>query len=356
MASSFTLERRTYSFPKENVFVLKRKNFDDSENQSHTGRNVALGLLGAAALGAGGFAGARRGMFGGSAQMATNKAWNRLGQRFKNEGMIKSGYEKYQQGFNKVMEKNPAKLEGQTLEGLVKEGGLARDLNHSNELKAAAKASEGAAATQNATQPPATIAAPATSTGTAASTTATGTAAPTASASADPFANLPLPKHTSAASVPSAPPSSIAAPKQGFWERTMNRVRGKINGAREARQARRNAKKMSDLANAVPAQLNPVNGTFLRGTKVEQVAAPAPSIMTTPPPIPKALDPTLAAQARQGYTGGFTSFQLPRVTESVPRGGSPLDNSLVQSMRGQAGMGAPNPQYTQTWNLSAIQG
>lgn len=350
MASSFTLERRTYSFPKENVLVLKRKNFDDSENQSHTGRNVALGLLGAAALGAGGFAGARRGMFGGSAQMATNKAWNRLGQRFNNEGMIKSGYEKYQQGYNKVMEKNPAKLEGQTLEGLVKEGGLARDLSHSNELKAAAKASEGAAATQSATQatqPPATIAAP------TASTTATGTAASTASASADPFANLPLPNHTSAASVP---PSSIVAPKQGFWKRTMDRVRGKINGAKEARQARRNAKKMSDLANAVPAQLNPVNGTFLRGTKVEQVAAPAPSIMTTPPPIPKALDPTLAAQARQGYTGGFTSFQLPRVTESVPRGGSPLDNSLVQSMRGQAGMGAPNPQYTQTWNLSAIQG
>lgn len=152
MASSFTLERRTYSFPKENVFVLKRKNFDDSENQSHTGRNIALGLLGTAALGAGGFAMARRGHFGGTAQMATNKAWNRLGQRFKSEGMIKSGYEKYQQGFNKVMEKNPAKLEGQTLEGLMKEGGLARDLGHSNELKAAAKAAEEAAATQGATQ------------------------------------------------------------------------------------------------------------------------------------------------------------------------------------------------------------
>ena len=278
MASSFTLERRTYSFPKENVFVLKRKNFDDSEKQSHTGRNVALGLLGAAALGAGGFAGARRGMFGGSAQMATNKAWNRLGQRFKSEGMIKSGYEKYQQGFNKVMEKNPAKLEGQTLEGLMKEGGLARDLSHSNELKAAAKAAEEAAATQGATQvtqPPATIAAPATSTVPAASTAATG--------SADPFAKFPLPKHTSTASVLSAPPSSIAAPKQGFWERTMDRVRGKINGAKEARQARRNARKLSDLSNAVPARLNPANGTFLHGTVVERVAAPAPSIMTNSP-------------------------------------------------------------------------
>ena len=369
MASSFTLERRTYSFPKENVFVLKRKNFDDSEKQNHTGRNIALGLLGTAALGAGGFAGARRGMFGGAAQMTTNRWWNKLGQRFNNEGMITSSIEKHAQGFEAAAKKNPAKYADTTAAKMAEEAGMAKNLEHAEQLKAAKKAEDAVAEASKATQ------AAAQETQAATQTSATTQNATQATQAATQAAAQETQAATQAAAQETNKPGWGQRAK-GFFKRVFRRNKGGTPQAVPTPTAETAVKPPP-----LPVKRNNyvIPGEFRNTGSAGQVPKgyalpsgmtnkkPPGSIMgevrnspspkrTTPPQIPAALDPTLAAQARQNYTSGFTSFHIPRVTEAAPKGGSPLDNPLVQSIRGQVGMGAPNPQYTQTWNLNAIQG
>jgi len=104
-------------------FVLKRKTFDDSDKKSHTGRNIALGLGTAAATGLA-FAGARRGMMGGRAQMATNRAWNRAGKALGSAGMQASAQKGYVAGY----------LEHNNLEANVKNLKKASDVARSKGL------------------------------------------------------------------------------------------------------------------------------------------------------------------------------------------------------------------------------
>lgn len=104
-------------------FVLKRKTFDDSNKKSHTGRNIALGLGTAAATGLA-FAGARRGMMGGRAQMATNRAWNRAGKALGSAGMQASAQKGYVAGY----------LEHNNLEANVKNLKKASDVARSKGL------------------------------------------------------------------------------------------------------------------------------------------------------------------------------------------------------------------------------
>ena len=104
-------------------FVLKRKTFDDSNKKSHIGRNIALGLGTAAATGLA-FAGARRGMMGGRAQMATNRAWNRAGKALGSTGMQASAQKGYVSGY----------LEHNNLEANVKNLKKASDVARSKGL------------------------------------------------------------------------------------------------------------------------------------------------------------------------------------------------------------------------------
>ena len=104
-------------------FILKRKTFDDSNKKSHTGRNIALGLGTAAATGLA-FAGARRGMMGGRAQMATNRAWNRAGKALGSAGMQASAQKGYVAGY----------LEHNNLEANVKNLKKASDVARSKGL------------------------------------------------------------------------------------------------------------------------------------------------------------------------------------------------------------------------------
>ena len=86
------------------IRIKRQKYFSDNPNnpnQEKKGMGTGTKLLIGAATTAGLFAGARRGMLGARAQMASNKLWARGGQMFGSQGMVDSARNKYSQGLVK---------------------------------------------------------------------------------------------------------------------------------------------------------------------------------------------------------------------------------------------------------------
>ena len=88
------------------VRIKRQKYFSDNPNpnnpnQEKKGMGTGTKLLIGAATTAGLFAGARRGMLGARAQMASNRLWARGGQMFGSQGMVDSARNKYSQGLVK---------------------------------------------------------------------------------------------------------------------------------------------------------------------------------------------------------------------------------------------------------------
>lgn len=85
------------------VFVLKSKLYAQSQQEeSHTGRNIALGALGTAAAIGGGFLAAKKGMLGGAAQKLAGKSQARFGKMIGSQKIVNGGVNTIGQGHEKV--------------------------------------------------------------------------------------------------------------------------------------------------------------------------------------------------------------------------------------------------------------
>lgn len=89
------------------TFKLKRKLYSDDEKKGMgTGTKLALG----AATLAGGFYGARKGMFGNTARLGANKMYMSAGKALGSKGMVKSGAKDYATASVNLRENSMAKL------------------------------------------------------------------------------------------------------------------------------------------------------------------------------------------------------------------------------------------------------
>lgn len=75
------------------TFILKRKYFADSENNS--GSNLGKIALGTGIAAAGAFAAGRRGLLGQNIAKSTNVAWGKLGNTLGSKGMVTNASRKY---------------------------------------------------------------------------------------------------------------------------------------------------------------------------------------------------------------------------------------------------------------------
>lgn len=67
--------------------IILRKSFSDDEENTHTGRNLALAGVGTALA----FAGAKKGLLGSGLQKNTNALWAKTGKLIGSNSMINSG-------------------------------------------------------------------------------------------------------------------------------------------------------------------------------------------------------------------------------------------------------------------------
>jgi hypothetical protein len=75
------------------TFILKRKYFADSENNS--GSNLGKIALGTGIAAAGAFAAGRRGLLGKNIAKSTNVAWGKLGNTLGNVNMVENAASRY---------------------------------------------------------------------------------------------------------------------------------------------------------------------------------------------------------------------------------------------------------------------